>query len=87
MYDFSNSYYLRSHGKAPRGTGHWAFEIRYAHVQGLGNEVMYDQVSSFREDTIFWVPGVCTLTEAKKKAAEMAAAAGVPSGTTLYVAP
>ena len=87
MYEFSTYEYVWSHGKAPRGTGNWAFGIPYAHVQGLGNEVFFDQVASFREDTIFWVPGVCTLTEAKKKAAAMAAAAGVPSGTTIYVAP
>jgi len=26
MYNFSNSHYERSHGKAPRGRGSWAFE-------------------------------------------------------------
>lgn len=87
MYEFTNSSYLRSHGKAPRGTGHWAFEIHNAKLPGIAPEVFLDRIAAFRTDTIFWVPGVCTLTEAKKKAAEMAAAAGVPAGTTLYVAP
>ena len=86
-YEFSNHDYLRSHGKAPRGTGHWAFVIENAHVQGLGPEVFFDQVSSLREDTIFWVPGVWTLTEAKKRAAVMLAAAGVPAGISVEVAP
>ena len=28
MYEFSNYHYERSHGKAPRGRGCWAFENR-----------------------------------------------------------
>lgn len=87
MFEFSNHEYLYSHGRAPRGTGHWAFEIHNATVEGIAPEVYFDRVSAYRTDTIFWVPGVCTLTEAKKKASALAAAAGVPAGTILFVAP
>lgn len=87
MYEFSNHEYLCSHGRAPRGTGHWAFEIHSAKLPEIAPEVFLDAVSSYRTDTIFWVPGVCTLTEAKKKATALAAAAGVPAGTILFVAP
>ena len=86
-YEFSNSEYLMEHGKAPKGTGHWAFVLKNAHVQDLAPEVMFEQVSAFREDTIFWVPGVWTLAEAKKRAAVMLEACAVPFGTTVYVAP
>lgn len=85
-YTFSNHEYLFSHGKAPRGTGHWAFIIENASVPGISPETFIDQVSSYRKDTIFWVPGVWTLSEAKKKAAALLAAAEIPA-TTVYVAP
>lgn len=28
MYDFRDVLYIRSHGKAPRGRGQWAFEMK-----------------------------------------------------------
>lgn len=86
-YEFSNHEYLKSHGKAPRGTGHWAFLIKNAKVPGITPEVFLDQVSSLRTDTIFWVPGVWTLAEAKKRAAVLLQANAVPAHTTIYVAP
>ena len=87
-YEFSNSEYLYSHaGKNPKGSGHWAFVLKNAQVDGIAPEVFLDRVSSYRTDTIFWVPGVWTLTEAKKRAAVMLEACAVPFGTTVYVAP
>lgn len=86
-YDFSNYDYVRSHGKTPKGTGHWAFVLENAVVEGIAPETYIDQISSHRKDTIFWVPGVWTLSEAKKKAAALMEAAGVPYGITVYVAP
>ena len=87
MYNFSNNAYVRSHGKAPRGTGHWAFCIKNAAIDGIAPETFIDQVDAYRKDTIFWAPGVWTLSEAKKKASALLKAAGVPAGTTIHVAP
>lgn len=86
-YEFSNYEHINAHGKAPKGTGHWAFVLKNAQVDGIAPEVFLDRVSSYRTDTIFWVPGVWTLTEAKKRAAVMLEACAVPFGTTVYVAP
>ena len=86
-YDFSNDVYIRSHGKAPKGIGHWAFLLENAAVKGISPETCIDRVSAVRNDTIFWVPGVWTLTEAKKRAAVMLSANAVPPGITVYVAP
>lgn len=86
-YEFSNSAYINSWGKAPKGTGHWAFEIENAELPEIAPEVDIRKVSAYQKNTIFWVPGVWTLTEAKKRAAVMLAANGVPFGTTVYVAP
>lgn len=86
-YDFSTYAYLAAHGKAPKGTGHWAFTIENATVPGISPETFIDRVSSYRTDTIFWVPGVWTLAEAKKRAAVMLEACAVPFGTTIEVAP
>lgn len=85
-YDFSNHDYLAAHGKAPRGTGHWAFVLKNAAVEGIAPETYVERVSSYRRDTVFWVPGVWTLSEAKKRAAVLLEANGVPFGTTVYVA-
>lgn len=85
-YEFSNWEYEKAHGKAPRGTGHWAFVLKNAAVEGISPETFIDQVSAYRKDTIFWVPGVWTLSEAKKRAAVMLEANAVPFGTTVYVA-
>ena len=85
-YEFSDRDYVLAHGKAPRGTGHWAFVLKNAAVEGIAPETFIDQVSSLRRDTIFWVPGVWTLTEAKKRAAVMLEANAIPFGTTVYVA-
>ncbi len=85
-YHFSNNAYIASHGKAPRGTGHWAFLIENATVEIPVPEVYYDKVSAYQTDTIFWVPGVWTLTEAKKRAAVILGGNRVPE-CTVYVAP
>lgn len=85
-YEFSNRDYVLSHGKAPRGTGHWAFVLKNAVVEGIAPETFIDQVSPTRRDTIFWIPGVWTLSEAKRRAAVLMAAQAVPAGTTVYVA-
>lgn len=87
MYEFSNHEYLKSHGKAPGGIGHWAFLIKNAQVPGISPDVFLDQVSATRTDTIFWVPGSWSLTEAKKRATVLLAASAVPEFTTIYVAP
>lgn len=86
-YEFSNYEFLASHGKNPKGTGHWAFLLKNASVDGISPEMFLDKVSALRTDTIFWVPGVWTLTEAKKRAAVMLEAHAVPFGVTVYVAP
>lgn len=86
-YNFSNYEYMKSTGKNPKGTGHWAFGIVNATVEGIAPEMFVEQVSTYRKDTIFWVPGVCTLGEAKKKAKVFLEAAGVPETASIYVAP
>lgn len=86
-YEFSNWEYLKAHGTNPKGTGHWAFIIENAEVKDISPETFIDRVGTYRKDTIFWVPGVWTLTEAKKRATVMLAANAVPSGETIYVAP
>ena len=86
-YNFSNFEYRKAHGKAPKGTGHWAFIIENATVDLQVPEVFHDKVSNFRTDTIFWVPGVWTLTEAKKRAAVILAAHAVPAGIEVEIAP
>lgn len=83
-YTFSNREYLLSHGKAPRGTGHWAFIVDGA-VEDIAPEAYVD-VYRMKSFTTFWVPGVWTLTEAKRRAAVMLAANAIPA-TTIYVAP
>ena len=85
-YQFSDREYVMAHGKSPRGTGHWAFILKNATVEGIAPETFIDQVSSVQKDTIFWVPGVWTLTEAKKRATVLLAASAVPAGTIVYVA-
>lgn len=85
-YQFSNWEYEKSHGKAPRGAGHWAFVLKNTVVEGIAPETFIDRVSPTRRDTIFWIPGVWTLSEAKKRAAVMLAANAVPAGVTVYVA-
>ena len=78
-YEFSNTEYLKAHGKTPRGTGHWAFEIR-GEVEGISPETYIDR-EGFKVTTIFWVPGFLSLAEAKKKAAEMLTA--IREGNTM----
>lgn len=85
-YNFSNYEYLKAHGKNPKGTGHWAFIIENATVEGISPECFYEQVDAYRTDTIFWVPGVWTLTEAKRRAAVLLSASAVPEGITVYIA-
>lgn len=86
-YEFSNYDYIREHGTTPRGTGHWAFIIKNATVEGISPETFIDKVSKFQTNTIFWVSGVWTLSEAKKRAKVMLEANAVPEFTTIYVAP
>lgn len=86
-YTFWNGTYEMAHGKAPKGTGHWAFIIENATVESISPEVFIENVNAYRNDTIFWVPGVWTLAEAKKRASVMLAANAVPEGTTIVVAP
>ena len=85
-YNFSNNAYINEHGKAPKGTGHWAFIVENAKLEEISPEVYLDQVSAYQTDTVFWVPGVWTLSEAKKRAIVMLAANAVPE-CTVYVAP
>ena len=86
-YEFSNYEYICSHGKNPKGTGHWAFVLKNAAIEGIAPETFIDRISGYRTDTIFWVPGIWTLSEAKKRASIILAANAVPAGTTVYVAP
>jgi hypothetical protein len=81
-YNFSTSEYILSHGKSPRGIGHWAFEIEGCSLPEIAPEACVD-----RRSTIFWVPGVWTLSEAKRRAEVMLEANAVPFGTTVSVAP
>ena len=86
-YEFGNGEYLREHGKAPKGTGHWAFIVENAALPEIATEVSICHTGPLSYETIFWVPGVWTLAEAKKRAAVMLEACAVPFGTTVYVAP
>lgn len=86
-YEFSNHDYINAHGVAPRGTGHWAFVVKNVTLENISAEVYIERISSYRKDTIFWVPGFWTLTEAKKRAAVMLEANAVPFGTEIEVAP
>jgi len=54
MAKFTNRYYENSHGKSPRGYGQWGFvELRDE----------YDWIS---DETVVFVEGSMTLTEAKR---------------------
>lgn len=86
-YYFSSWEYQKSHGKTPRGTGHWAFIIQNARIEGISTEVFFDKINAYRTDTIFWVPGICTLTEAKKKASKMMEVNGIPDWANIDIAP
>ena len=86
-YEFSNREYRKSHGANPRGAGSWAFTLKNASIEGIAPEVFIERVSDRRTDTTFWVPGIWTLTEAKKRAEIMLESNGVPRGTVIYVAP
>lgn len=86
-YNFSNADYMRSHLQNPKGTGHWAFVIKNAELPNIAPETFIDHVDRFTTNTIFWVQGVWTLAEAKKRASVLLAANAVPAGTTIYVAP
>lgn len=86
-YYFSNYAYLKDHGKAPRGTGHWAFLIENAVISDIAPETFIDEVNAYQKDTIFWVPGVMSLSEAKKAASKMLRRCNVPTYVTVYIAP
>ena len=85
-YSFSNFEYMKEHGTNPKGTGHWAFIIKDAAVEGIAPETHIDRCG-YKVETIFWVPGVWTLTEAKKRAAVILAANAVPEYAEIEVAP
>lgn len=85
-YTFTDKDYLLAHGKNPRGRGNWAFEVKGEHAISA-EQYIYTHYGKTKY-TVFWVDGFnLTLTEAKKQAAQMLAAAGVPAGTTVDVAP
>ena len=50
--EFDDHYYIRAHGRAPRGTGCWAFSITHQ-----GPEI---------EQKVYWAPNGLTLIKAKK---------------------
>ncbi len=50
----SSTEYTNSHGKAPRGTGYWMFEVTFDSMAALGKKAQ------------FQVPTAMTYTEAKK---------------------
>lgn len=81
-YSFSNRLFENAHGEAPRGKGYWAFVLKNVSVESISPDIFIDQ-----NDTIFWVPGIWTLTEAKKRASAMLEANAIPFTTTVYVAP
>lgn len=72
-YQFSNSEYIRSHGRNPKGTGTWIFAV--------------DEWKQGRPNRIWEFPVYGTLTEAKKLAAAAAKADGVPKYSTIIVCP
>lgn len=85
-YTFSNKDYLLAHGTNPRGRGSWAFEVKGEHAISA-EQYVYTHYGKTKY-TVFWANGgSCTLTEAKKRAAQMLAAAGVPDVITVHVAP
>lgn len=86
-YFFSDTEYVRSHMRKPKGTGHWAFVIKNTALPNIATETYVEQVDNSRTDTIFWVSGTWTLTEAKKRASVLLAANAVPTGKTIYIAP
>ena len=85
-YEFSNSEYIKAHGESPRGTGHWAFEIKNAEIPEILGEGFIEFDGS-KMNTIFWVSGFRTLSEAKKEAAKMLTECNVRKDVTVYVAP
>ena len=85
-YEVSNYEYMKSHFKAPRGTGHWAFTIYGGCVENIAPETFCEKDYE-GERTTFWVPGVMTLSEAKKKACDICAEHDIPRTVTIYVAP
>lgn len=85
-YNFSNHEYLKAHGKAPKGTGHWAFMIEGGAVENIAPETFIER-EGLKTTTTFWVPGVWTLREAEKRAAIMAAEHEVPAYVDIEVAP
>ena len=88
MYHFNTSFYFSEHGKSPRGTGHWAFIIENAKLPGIAPETYVDDALPFNPpQTTFWVPGVWTLSEAKRRAAAILAANAVPVYAEISIAP
>lgn len=72
-YQFSSSQYMRSHGRKPSGRGCWIFAV--------------DEWKQGQPNRIWEVPIYGTLTEAKKKAAQVARQDGIKSGSTIIVCP
>ena len=86
-YRFSTTDYKKVHLSSPYGRGHWAFLIKNAELPNIAPETFIDHVDRFTTNTIFWVEGVWTYTEAKERASVLLAANAVPAGTTIYTAP
>lgn len=86
-YTFDSTVYVCEYGKAPRGTGHWAFIVRGASLPEIAPEAVVDRDYVGNAKTIFWVPGVWTLTEAKRRASVLLAACNVPDWAEIDIAP
>ena len=83
-YTFSTGLYLRVHGEAPRGRGNWAFQIAGEHEI---TPAQYTDTHNGEPYTVFILQeGWLTLTEAKKRAAQLLAEKAIPA-TTVFVAP
>lgn len=86
-YSFGKSAYRLAHGKDPKGAGHWAFAVHGAKLPDIAPETFVDDLPFNVPMTIFWVPGVWTLTEAKRRASAMLAANAVPEWAHIEIAP
>lgn len=86
-YTFDKSTYRLAHGKDPKGTAHWAFTVVGAKIPGIAPEAYVDDPPFNVPQTTFWVPGVWTLTDAKKRATAILAANAVPEWAEIEIAP
>lgn len=86
-YNFDSTAYRRENGIVPRGKGHWAFIVRGASLPDIAPETSIERDCIGVPDTLFWIPGVWSLTEAKKRASIMLAANAVPEWAEIEIAP